>query len=117
MKKLLIALVILFSLTSYSQDTLLPKDRLQTINKVNDTLVTDGYIYESETYPKVVILKTDNMKLRFENVEKVDDVPEFYSLYSKDDKFRLDFYDCKVIVWTMNETNTNYIKQYIIDLK
>jgi hypothetical protein len=111
MKKLLFALVLLFSLTSYSQD------RLQTINKVNDTLVSDGYIYESETYPKVVILKTDDMKLRLENVEKIDDVPEYYSLYSTDEKFRLDFYDCKVIFYTMNETKTMYLEQYIIELK
>lgn len=112
MKKLLLALVLfLFGLTSYSQD------RLQTINKVNDTLVSDGYIYESETYPKVVILKTDNMKLRLENVEKIDDVPEYYSLYSTDEKFRLDFYDCKVIVYTMNENKTMYLEQYIIELK
>lgn len=111
MKKLLFALVLLFSLTSYSQD------RLQTINKVNDTLVSDGYIYESENHPKVVILKTDNMKLRLENVEKIDDVPEYYSLYSTDEKFRLDFYDCKVIVYTMNENKTMYLEQYNIELK
>ena len=111
MKKLLFALVLLFSLTSYSQD------RLQTINKVNDVLVSDGYIYESETYPKVVILKTDDMKLRLENVEKIDDVPEYYSLYSTDEKFRLDFYDCKVIVYTINPDKNQYVKLYNIELK
>lgn len=111
MKKTLTALFILFFSTSYSQD------RFQTITKINDIIVLDGYIYESETYPKVVLLKTDDMEVRFENVIPGDYMDDYYSLHSKDDVFRFDFYDFKVIVYVLNETKKFYIKQYFIELK
>jgi hypothetical protein len=111
MKFFLFALFIFFSFISYSQD------RCQTITKINDSIVSDGYVYESENYPKVVVLKTDNMKVSFENVVPGDYMEDYYSLYSKDDIFRFDFYDFKVIVYVINESKNFYMKQYLIELK
>jgi len=111
MKKLLFALVLLFSLTSYSQEK-----KFESINKVNDKIAT-GYVYESIDYPKVVVIKTDTETLRFEDVVPGDEMDDYYTLYSNDDNFRFDIYKCKVIVYTKNTDKTAYVKLYNIELK
>lgn len=57
------------------------------------------------------------MKVRFENVVPGDYMDDYYSIYSKDNIFRFDFYDFKVIVYVINESKNFYIKQYFIELK
>jgi hypothetical protein len=110
MKKLLFALVLLFSLTSYSQD------KVDIINKVNDTII-NGYFSVSPDFPKVVVIKTETETLRFDDVVPGDEMDDYYSLYSNDDSFRFDIYECKVIVYTINPDKNQYVKLYNIELK
>lgn len=110
MKKLLFALVLLFSLASYSQD------KVDVINKINDT-ITDGYFSVSPDFPKVVVIKTETETLRFDDMVPGDEMDDYYSLYSNDDSFRFDIYQCKVIVYTINPDKTEYVKLYNIELK
>ena len=110
MKKLLFALVLLFGLTSYSQD------KFGSIDKVND-VITNGYFSVSPEFPKVVIIKIDTDTLRFENIIPGDEMYDYYTLYSNTDNFRFDIYESKVIVWAMSTDRTEYVKLYNIELK
>ena len=114
MKKLLLALVLfLFGLTSYSYSQ---EIKFISIDKVND-VNTNGYFSVSPDFPKVVVIKTETETLRFENVVPGDEMDDYYSLYSNDDSFRFDIYQCKVIVYNINPDKTEYIKLYNIELK
>jgi hypothetical protein len=110
MKKLLFALVLLFGLTSYSQE------KFGYIDKVND-VITNGYFSVSPEFPKVVVIKTNTDTLKFEKVVPGDEMDDYYTMYSNDDNFRFDIYETKVIVYTMNPDKTKYIKLYNIELK
>jgi len=106
MKKLLFTLVLLFSLISYSQE--------YKVLRVNDTICKNGYVSVSTDFPKVVVIKTDNQTLKFEDVVPGDEMDDYYTLYSNDDNFRFDFYQCKVVFYTKNKDEYN--KQYTIDI-
>lgn len=108
MKKLLYTLVLLFSLTSYSQE--------KFIDKVNDT-INSGYFSISPDFPKVVVIKTETETLRFDDMVPGDEMDDYYSLYSNDDSFRFDIYECKVMVYTINPDKTEYVKLYNIELE
>ena len=110
MKKLLFALVLLFSLTSYSQE------KFGYIDKVND-VNTDGYFSVSPEFPKVLVIKTNTETLRFEKVVPGDEMYDYYTMYSNDDNFQFDIYETKVIVYTINPDKTAYVKLYNIELK
>lgn len=111
MKKFLFTLVLLFALTSYSQDK-------KIIFKVNDT-ITSGCFYVSPDFPKVVLIETETETLRFDDVVPGDEMDDYYSLYSNYDSFRFDIYhnNSKVIVYTINPDKTEYVKLYNIELK
>ena len=110
LKSLLFILVLLFTLTSYSQD------KVDVIKKVNDT-ITSGYFSISPDFPKVVVIKTETETLRFDDMVPGDEMDDYYSLYSNDDTFRFDIYECKVIVYTINPDKTEYVKLYNIELE
>ena len=108
MKKLLLSLLLLlFSLNSFSQKYI--------VSKVNDTIVSNSYVYESKDFPKKVVIKVESNKLEFDNVVPGDFVNDFYSLYSKDDNFKISFSKNKVIVYTLNKDRWEVL--YNIDLK
>ena len=95
MKNLLLSLLLLFSLNSFSQKYI--------VSKVNDTIVSNSYVYESKDFPKKVVIKVESNKLEFDNAVPGDFVNGFYSLYSKDDNFKISFSKNKVIVYTLNK--------------
>lgn len=110
MKTLLLSLsLLLFSLNSFSQKYI--------VSKVNDTIVSNSYVYESKDFPKKVVIKIESVKLEFDNVVPGDFVEDIYSLYSKDDNFRFSFGKTKVVVYTKNKEKTEWIVLYDIDLK
>jgi hypothetical protein len=107
MKKLLLSLLLLFSLNCFSQKYI--------VSKVNDTIVSNSYVYESKDFPKKVVIKVESNKLEFDNVVPGDFVDGVYSLYSKDDNFKFSFSKMKVIVYTLNKDKWKVL--YNIDLK
>lgn len=107
MKNLLLSLLLLFSLNSFSQKYI--------VSKVNDTIVSNSYVYESKDFPKKVVIKVESNKLEFDNAVPGDFVNGFYSLYSKDDNFKISFSKNKVIVYTLNKDRWEVL--YNIDLK
>jgi hypothetical protein len=107
MKKLLLSLLLLFSLNCFSQKYI--------VSKVNDTIVSNSYVYESKDFPKKVVIKVESNKLEFDNVVPGDFVDVVYSLYSKDDNFKFSFSKMKVIVYTLNKDKWEVL--YNIDLK
>lgn len=107
MKKLLLSLLLLFSLNSFSQKYI--------VSKVNDTIVSNSYVYESKDFPKKVVIKVESNKLEFDNTVPGDFFNGFYSLYSKDDNFKISFSKNKVIVYTLNKDRWEVL--YNIDLK
>ena len=110
MKTLLLSLsLLLFSLNSFSQKYI--------VSKVNDTIVSNSYVYESKDFPKKVVIKLNSSKLEFDNVIPRDFVDDVYSLYSKDDNFKFSFSKTKVMVFTKNKDKSEWIILYNIDLK
>lgn len=107
MKNLLLSLLLLFSLNSFSQKYI--------VSKVNDTIVSNSYVYESKDFPKKVVIKVESNKLVFKKSIPGDFVNGFYSLYSKDDNFKISFSKTKVIVYTLSKDRWEVL--YNIDLK